>query len=302
MNGTLIKQQEIINSSEKIHKVLARTGIASRREMEGWIINGRVKVNNKEARLGLRVTSNDIISVDGKVININSFNNPIRRVLLYNKPLGEVCTRKDTKNRPTTFRNFPLPTRGRWISIGRLDINTTGLLMFTTDGDLANRLMHPSYGIDREYMVRIRGTADSSVLERLQSGVLLDDGLAKFTDIKPATPGNGSNQWYYCVIMEGRSREVRRLWASQGLIVSRLKRVRFGSVFLNSKIPMGSWYEMNQVEVNSLSSEVNLPPTTDFIIPNRTNKTDIPKERRPYSKFTPEKKKKVPSTRTNKRF
>jgi 23S rRNA pseudouridine2605 synthase len=179
---------------------------------------------------------------------------------MYNKPDGEICTRLDPEGRPTVFDKMPRPKEGRWINIGRLDINTTGLLMFTTDGELANRLMHPSYEMDREYAVRVRGEVDDEMIERLKAGVVLEDGPAKFTDIKQAPGGEGFNHWYHCVVMEGRNREVRRLWESQGLVVSRLKRVRFGPVFLNSDLPMGRWREMSQYEVDILSAEVGLTP------------------------------------------
>ena len=158
------------------------------------------------------------------------------------------------------FDRLPRPKEGRWISIGRLDINTTGLLMFTTDGELANRLMHPSNEMDREYAVRVRGEVDEEMIERLKAGVVLEDGPARFTDIKEAPGGEGFNHWYHCVVMEGRNREVRRLWESQGLVVSRLKRVRFGPVFLTSDLTMGRWREMGQREVDILSAEVGLTP------------------------------------------
>jgi 23S rRNA pseudouridine2605 synthase len=158
------------------------------------------------------------------------------------------------------FDRLQRPKEGRWVNIGRLDINTTGLLMFTTDGELANRLMHPSFEMDREYAVRVRGEVDDDMLLRLKTGVVLEDGPARFTDIKQAPGGEGFNHWYHCVVMEGRNREVRRLWESQGLVVSRLKRVRFGPVFLNSDLPMGRWREMSQYEVDTLSAEVGLTP------------------------------------------
>ena len=184
----------------------------------------------------------------------------VRRVLIYNKPDGEICTRDDPEGRPTVFDRLPRPKEGRWINIGRLDINTTGLLLFTTDGELANRLMHPSYQMDREYAVRVRGEVTEEMLENLKNGVMLEDGPAKFTDIKEAPGGEGFNHWYHCVVMEGRNREVRRLWESQGLVVRRLKRVRFGPVFLTSELTMGRWREMDQREVDILSAEVGLTP------------------------------------------
>ena len=184
----------------------------------------------------------------------------VRRVLIYNKPEGEICTRDDPEGRPTVFDRLPRPKEGRWINIGRLDINTTGLLLFTTDGELANRLMHPSYEMDREYAVRVRGEVTEEMIEQLKAGVMLEDGPAKFTDIKEAPGGEGFNRWFHCVVMEGRNREVRRLWESQGVVVSRLKRVRFGPVFMTSDLPMGRWREMGQRELDILSEEVGLKP------------------------------------------
>ncbi|WP_439858888.1 23S rRNA pseudouridine(2605) synthase RluB [Pseudomonas sp. MBLB4136] len=247
-------------AGEKLQKVLARMGLASRREIEAWIGQGRVKVNGATASLGARVDLHDAIAIDGRLIKREEAAESVRRVLIYNKPDGEICTRDDPEGRPTVFDRLPRPKEGRWINIGRLDINTTGLLMFTTDGELANRLMHPSYQMDREYAVRVRGEVDEEMIERLKAGVMLEDGPAKFTDIKEAPGGEGFNHWYHCVVMEGRNREVRRLWESQGLVVSRLKRVRFGPVFLTSDLTMGRWREMSQREVDILSEEVGLKP------------------------------------------
>ncbi|MET1078482.1 MAG: 23S rRNA pseudouridine(2605) synthase RluB [Pseudomonas sp.] len=249
-----------ITHGEKLQKVLARIGLGSRRDVESWISEGRVKVNGSVATLGQRVDLHDAIAVDGRLLKREEEAETVRRVLIYNKPDGEICTRVDPEGRPTVFDKMPKPKEGRWINIGRLDINTTGLLMFTTDGELANRLMHPSYEMDREYAVRVRGEVDDEMIERLKAGVVLEDGPAKFTDIKQAPGGEGFNHWYHCVVMEGRNREVRRLWESQGLVVSRLKRVRFGPVFLNSDLPMGRWREMSQYEVDILSAEVGLTP------------------------------------------
>ncbi|SDS90104.1 ribosomal large subunit pseudouridine synthase B [Pseudomonas asplenii] len=252
--------QPIRPAGEKLQKVLARIGVGSRRDVEGWISQGRIKVNGSNATLGQRVDLHDAITIDGKVIKREEAAESVRRVIIYNKPDGEICTRDDPEGRPTVFDKLPRPKDGRWINIGRLDINTTGLLMFTTDGELANRLMHPSYEMDREYAVRVRGEVDDEMIERLKAGVVLEDGPAKFTDIQQAPGGEGFNHWYHCVVMEGRNREVRRLWESQGLVVSRLKRVRFGPVFLNSDLPMGRWREMSQYEVDVLSAEVGLTP------------------------------------------
>jgi 23S rRNA pseudouridine2605 synthase len=268
--------QEIGPAGEKLQKVLARIGVGSRRDVESWITQGRIKVNGKDATLGLRVDMHDAITIDGKVIKREEAAEAVRRVIMYNKPDGEICTRDDPEGRPTVFDKMPRPKEGRWINIGRLDINTTGLLMFTTDGELANRLMHPSYEMDREYAVRVRGEVDDEMIERLKAGVVLEDGPARFTDIKQAPGGEGFNHWYHCVVMEGRNREVRRLWESQGLVVSRLKRVRFGPVFLNSDLPMGRWREMSQYEVDILAAEVGLQPVA---MPQMTAKSKDKLER-----------------------
>jgi 23S rRNA pseudouridine2605 synthase len=260
---------ELGPAGEKLQKVLARMGLGSRRDVETWISLGRVKVNGVVATLGHRVDSLDAISLDGRLLKREEGAESVRRVLIYNKPDGEICTRDDPEGRPTVFDRLPKPREGRWINIGRLDINTTGLLMFTTDGELANRLMHPSYQMDREYAVRVRGEVDEEMLERLKAGVVLEDGPARFTDIKEAPGGTGFNHWYHCVVMEGRNREVRRLWESQGVVVSRLKRVRFGPVFMTSELTMGRWREMGQREIDILSEEVGLTPVA---LPAMTDK------------------------------
>lgn len=245
---------------EKLQKVLARMGVGSRREVESWIGEGRVKVNGVVATLGQRVEPADAIALDGRLLKREAAAETVRRVLIYNKPEGEICTRNDPEGRPTIFDRLPRLKDGRWINIGRLDINTTGLLLFTTDGELANRLMHPSFEMDREYAVRVRGEVTEDMLETLKNGVMLEDGPARFTDIKEAPGGEGLNHWFHCVVMEGRNREVRRLWETQGVVVSRLKRVRFGPVFMTSDLPMGRWREMSQAEVDILSREVGLEP------------------------------------------
>lgn len=246
-------------SGEKLQKVLARMGLGSRREIEGWISAGRVSVNGATAPLGCRVDSLDQITVDGRPLKRDLTTEVMRRVLIYNKPEGEVCTRDDPEGRPTVFDQLPRLKQGRWVNIGRLDINTTGLLMFTTDGELANRLMHPSWQMDREYAVRVMGEVDEEMLERLREGVMLEDGPAKFTDIV-SSGGEGINRWFHVCLLEGRNREVRRLWESQGVRVNRLKRVRFGPVFLGPELPVGRWREMKQNELDILSEEVGLKP------------------------------------------
>ncbi len=234
---------------EKLQKVLARAGLGSRREMERWIQDKRVVVDGKAAHLGDRVDDRAKISVDGKPLN-----RPLgeqTRCILYHKPTGEVCSRKDPQGRRTVFERLPKLKNGRWISIGRLDYNTSGLLLFSTDGELANSLMHPSSNIEREYMVRVMGEVDEDMLKRMLEGVMLEDGVAKFTDIQDGG-GDGINRWFYVVLMEGRNREVRRLWESQGLTVSRLKRVRYGDVFIPSKVKQGQWIELERKEIKGL--------------------------------------------------
>jgi 23S rRNA pseudouridine2605 synthase len=236
---------------EKLQKVLARAGFGSRRELEEWISGGRVKVNGVVAKLGDRVSGEDKITVDGKKLAATEQNTQIHPVLLYNKPIGEICTRNDPEGRPTVFDHLPHVTHARWIAVGRLDINTTGLLLFTTDGDLANRLMHPSSQLEREYMVRVMGEVTKEMLQNLLNGVELEDGVAKFDGIRHGG-GDGVNQWYYVVLQEGRNREVRRLWESQGLKVSRLKRVRYGNIVIPSFVKMGKYVELPGKETKAL--------------------------------------------------
>ncbi|PIE24923.1 MAG: 23S rRNA pseudouridine(2605) synthase RluB [Neptuniibacter caesariensis] len=246
-------------NDEKLHKVLARSGIGSRREMERWIKEGRVSVNGEAAKLGDRIADGDKVEIDGHHVDLIFDRQAERRVLIYNKPVGEICTRHDPEGRPTVFRHLPPLKEGRWIAIGRLDINTSGLLLFTTDGDLANALMHPSAQIDREYAVRVLGNVNETMLQQLKAGVLLEDGMARFTDVQ-FFDGEGANKWFHCVVMEGRNREVRRLWESQGVQVNRLKRVRFGPLFLPSDVRSGTWKELTVKEVNALAKMLELQP------------------------------------------
>ena len=244
---------------ERIQKLLARAGVGSRREVENWIEAGRLQINGEPVVPGQKASVKDRIELDGKRLDILAGSEVLRRVLIYNKPEGEVTTRRDPEGRPTVFDRLPRLPDHRWIAIGRLDINTTGLVLFTTDGELANRLMHPSRQVDREYAVRVFGEVDEAMIKRLSEGVLLEDGTARFTDISEAG-GKGMNQWFHVTLMEGRNREVRRLWESQGVRVSRLKRVRYGPVFLPSRLTMGKWEELDQKAVDSLSRSVDLPP------------------------------------------
>jgi 23S rRNA pseudouridine2605 synthase len=248
---------------EKLQKVLARAGYGSRRELEEWIAAGRVKVNGTVAKLGDRVTDRDKIIVDGKKLAHREQGPQTHPVLMYNKPLGEICTRNDPEGRPTVFDHLPRLPHARWVAVGRLDINTTGLLLFTTDGELANKLMHPSTQVQREYMVRVMGDVTDEILHRLKTGVELEDGPAKFDGIRFGG-GEGANQWYYVMLQEGRNREVRRLWESQGLKVSRLKRVRYGDLVLPSFVKMGKFVELPATETKALYQLADLrwqPPT-----------------------------------------
>lgn len=237
--------------NEKLQKVLARAGFGSRRELEKWIAAGRVSVNGKKATLGDRVAPEDKIHVDGKQISKQRVAEKKRRVLIYNKPLGEVTTKDDPEGRKTVFDHLPRITGSRWIVVGRLDINTMGLLIFTTDGELANKLMHPSSEIEREYAVRVLGEVAPEMLDRLTNGVELEDGKASFNSVNRAG-GEGANQWYHVTLSEGKNREVRRLWESQGVKVSRLMRVRYGPITLPKFVRSGRWEELDEQQMAPL--------------------------------------------------
>lgn len=242
---------------ERLQKMLARTGLGSRRHMEELIRNGRVQVDGKTAELGQKVSGQERIVVDGKPVQLKTAETAVAEVLLYHKPVGEICSRDDPEGRKSVFSSLPKPHSGRWISVGRLDINTAGLLLFTTDGELAHRLMHPSQEIEREYAVRLLGKVDMATLERLIKGVQLEDGLARFTAIEDAG-GSGANHWYHVIIKEGRNREVRRLWESQGLTVSRLSRVRYGPVILERGLRPGKSRPLSSKEKQQLYKAVGL--------------------------------------------
>ncbi len=244
--------------SDKLQKVLANKGLGSRRGMEKWIEAGRVRVNGVLATLGDRVEPGDRIQVDGRTLGRTAEDGEAVRMILYNKPEGQICSRQDAEGRPTVFDQLPKLKGQRWVAVGRLDINTSGLLLFTTDGELANRLMHPGFQVEREYSVRVNGQVDEAMLERLRHGVELDDGVARFSDIQDGG-GVGSNHWFYVVLMEGRNREVRRLWESQGVMVSRLKRVRYGHVFIPSKAKAGRWSDLERADIKRFYQLVNLP-------------------------------------------
>ncbi|MBG6245125.1 23S rRNA pseudouridine(2605) synthase RluB [Candidatus Symbiopectobacterium sp. 'North America'] len=260
--------------SEKLQKVLARAGHGSRREIEGIIQAGRVSVDGKIATLGDRVevTKATRIRIDGHVVSVKETEEAICRVLIYYKPEGELCTRSDPDGRPTVFDRLPKMRGSRWVAVGRLDVNTSGLLLFTTDGELANRLMHPSHEVEREYAVRVFGEVDEDKLKLLTKGVQLDDGPASFCTLK-YSGGEGLNQWYNVTLTEGRNREVRRLWEAVGVQVSRLIRVRYGDIPLPKGLPRGGWTEMPLEQLNYLRELVQLPAET-------TSKLPVERERR----------------------
>ena len=244
------------DKGQKLQKVLANLGLGSRRNMERWIEEGRVTVDGRVATLGDRVRAGQALRLDGRPLEVDAAEQV--RVLLYHKPVREVCSRDDPEGRKTVFERLPKLKSGRWISVGRLDFNTSGVLLFTTDGALANGLMHPSNAIEREYLVRVMGRVDEPMLERLKDGVELDDGPARSSDIQEGG-GDGINRFFYVVLLEGRNREVRRLWESQGTTVSRLKRVRYGEVFLPSKLKKGQWLELPQRDVDVIYQMAGLP-------------------------------------------
>jgi len=258
---------------ERLHKVLAQAGLGSRRALEQRIADGLVKVNGEVAQTGMSVKGGDRIEIDGRQFVASALSEPAR-VLMYNKPEGEVTTREDPEGRPTIFESLPALKGARWIAIGRLDINTTGLLLLTTDGELANAMMHPSYEMEREYVCRVRApegeeTVSEKIVDRLARGVALEDGPAKFDEIK-RIGGTDSNEWFQVMLKEGRNREVRRLWESQGCQVSRLKRIRYGKVALPQTLLRGQSLELADAQVETLRKELKLeegPPPALTLLP-----------------------------------
>ncbi len=240
---------------ERLHKVLAHAGLGSRRQIEQWIREGRVEINNRQARLGERWHRGDRVKVHGRPVNLDRRLTTRTRVLVYHKPPGEVVTRRDPQGRPTVFQRLPKLGKGRWVAVGRLDINTEGLLLLTNDGELANRLMHPSGELEREYAVRVYGRVTDDMLERLAQGIELEDGPARFESIEPVG-GGGANTWYRVTLKEGRNRIVRRLWEALGVTVSRLIRVRYGPVALPPGLKIGRFYELTPKEVQRLEAEL----------------------------------------------
>ncbi len=244
-------------AGERLQKLLANAGLGSRRQLEGLIAAGRVKVNGGVAKLGDRASAEDRIEVDGRPVGSRRLVSNQRFAIIYNKPEGQVVTRHDPEGRDTVFAHLPRLPVGRWVAVGRLDVNSAGLLLFTSDGELANRLMHPRNRVDREYAVRVNGEVTDAMVRKLVEGVELDDGPARFEDVVDAG-GEGRNHWFHLVIMEGRKREVRRLWEAVGATVSRLKRVRYGPIILDSRVKAGGWRELEPDERRALLEVVGL--------------------------------------------
>ncbi len=268
-------------TTEKLQKVLARAGMGSRRAMEAVIESGRVEVDGKPAKLGDRVGPSAKIRVDGRLMGARSLAEPERRVIAYHKPTGEVVSRSDPEGRRTAFDRLPRLETGRWVAVGRLDINTSGLLLLTTDGELANRLMHPSHQLARDYAVRIYGRVEPEMLKRLLAGVTLEDGDAAFESIEPIDTQRAANEWYRVRLREGRNRLVRRLWESQGVQVSRLMRVRYGPVELPPGLREGQVQALSAGEVRHLAELVGLPaPRVQKPRPGATRRGSVERRRR----------------------
>ena len=272
--------------AERLHKLLASAGFGSRREIERWIEEGRIMLNGVIAKRGDCATDQDEISIDGRRLPTRQISAPQRRVIAYYKPEGEITTRKDPEGRPTIFENLPRITQGRWITVGRLDINTSGLLLLTTDGELANRLMHPSHAVQREYAARVLGEVDAEILRTLLRGVELEDGLARFESIADAG-GSGANHWYHVTLSEGRNREVRRLWETQGVKVSRLIRVRYGPMTLPRRLRPGRWQELTDEELAPLLEMVDLPAESSTAVATPRRRTTTAHGNAPHRKLAP---------------
>ena len=238
----------------RIHKILADHGIGSRRGIESLIRQKKVLVNGKLAIIGQLVSEKDTFEIEGRSIKLLKKDPTKRRVLMYNKRVGEISSRNDPDHKKTIFDSLPKLKSGRWVSVGRLDINTSGLILFSNDGFFAHNLMHPSSNIEREYVARVHGNVSEKIVNNLIKGVKLEDGFAKFSDVQRGRKGK-TNQWFAMVIMEGRSREVRRLWESQGLEISRLKRVRYGNIFLPATLKQGAFKELTKSEIGALERQ-----------------------------------------------
>lgn len=258
----------------KLHKVLAQAGLGSRLEMEQLITQGRISVNNEPAHIGQRVQFGDQVKVNGKPIRVR-IDPPPPRVIAYHKPVGEVVTHDDPQNRPTVFRKLPRLTQGKWQSVGRLDLNTEGLLLLTNSGELANKLMHPRFGLEREYAVRVLGALSNDEKQRLLDGVVLDDGMAQFGSIEDGG-GEGSNCWYRVTISEGRNREVRRMLESVGHAVSRLIRIRYGAMVLPRGLKRGAWMELGDRDLRSLLQAAGADVSRSLVGPGKGGQASDP--------------------------
>ena len=244
----------------KLHKVLAQAGLGSRLEMEQLILEGRISVNNEPAHIGQRIQYGDQVKVNGKPIRVR-IEAPKARVIAYHKPAGEIVTHDDPQNRPSVFRKLPRLQQGKWQSVGRLDLNTEGLLLFTSSGELANRLMHPRFGLEREYAVRVLGALSNEEKRKLLEGVMLDDGPARFGTIEDGG-GEGANCWYRVTISEGRNREVRRMMEAVGHAVSRLIRIRYGAMVLPHGLRRGAWIELEESDIRALMKAAGVSERT----------------------------------------
>ncbi|MEY3762331.1 MAG: Ribosomal large subunit pseudouridine synthase [Pseudomonadota bacterium] len=247
--------------SPKLHKVLAQAGLGSRLEMEQLILEGRISVNNEPAHIGQRIQYGDQVKVNGKPLRIR-IDPPPPRVIAYHKPAGEIVSHDDPKNRPTVFRKLPRLQHGKWQSVGRLDLNTEGLLLFTSSGELANRLMHPRFGLEREYAVRVLGALSNEEKQKLLDGVMLEDGMAQFGSIENGG-GEGSNCWYRVTISEGRNREVRRMMEAVGHAVSRLIRIRYGAMVLPHGLRRSTYMELDEADIRALTHAANKAETAE---------------------------------------
>jgi 23S rRNA pseudouridine2605 synthase len=270
----------------KLHKVLAQAGMGSRLEMEQLIMEGRISVNNEPAHIGQRIQYSDHVKVNGKPIRFR-IEAPPTRVIAYHKPAGEVVTHDDPQNRPTVFRKLPKLYQGKWQSVGRLDLNTEGLLLFSSSGDLANNLMHPRFGLEREYAVRVLGKLNKEEKQKLLDGVQLDDGMAQFGSIEDGG-GEGANCWYRVTISEGRNREVRRMFESVGHAVSRLIRIRYGAMMLPRGLKRGAWMELGETDIRALMNAVSASSSprqsVDQTLENTVNNNSINRPSRPNNR------------------
>lgn len=279
---------ELAEDGERIQKALARAGLGSRREIEQWIALGAVRLNGQLVKLGDKLREGDTLSINGRPVNYARRLQQTPRVLLYHKPSGELVTRNDPEGRPVIFTQLPRLKEGRWIAVGRLDVNTQGLLLVTNHGELANRLMHPSFEMEREYAVRVLGNVSDDMLERLRRGITLEDGPARFEAIIPAG-GEGANHWYHVTLKEGRNRIVRRMFEALGVTVSRLIRIRYGDIVLPPRLKACTFSEMSEQEVAGLMVRVGL-----MTEPSPAPATPMPKGQRPENPAQPARRRAKP--------